>query len=67
MQNERKPTTVSKTKQVGEAKPLWGWVERAAWTGRMLKALETGVKGFHERGLFSLHAASVSAIQSSRR
>jgi RNA-directed DNA polymerase len=45
MQRERKPTTVSKTKQVGETKSRWEWVERSVWTQRMLKALETGVKG----------------------
>lgn len=45
MQNERKPTAVSETKHVGEADSRWEWVERSVWTERMLKALETGVKG----------------------
>lgn len=45
MENEEKPVAVSKTKQAGEAGSRWDWVERAAWTERMLKALETGVKG----------------------
>lgn len=45
MQDEKKPATVSGTKRVGEAKSRWGWVERSVWTERMLKALETGVKG----------------------
>lgn len=36
---------MSETKQAGEAGSRWDWVERAVWTERMLKALETGVKG----------------------
>ena len=36
---------MSETKQVGETKSRWDWVEREVWTERMLKALETGVKG----------------------
>lgn len=45
MRNERKPAEVSETKQAGEALARWAWVERSVWTERMLKALETGVKG----------------------
>ena len=45
MQSERKPATVPEAKQAGEAESRWAWVERAVWTERMLKALETGVKG----------------------
>lgn len=33
------------SKQAGEARSRWGWVEPAVWTDRMLAALETGVKG----------------------
>ena len=36
-----KPTT----KQAGEIKVRWAWVEPAVWTARMLAALEQGVKG----------------------
>ncbi len=45
MPNESRPVTVPKAKQTGEAEDRWSWVERAVWTERMLKALETGVKG----------------------
>jgi RNA-directed DNA polymerase len=44
--HEERPTRVPETaKQVGEPRNRWDWVERAAWTERMLAALETGVKG----------------------
>ncbi len=43
--NEERPATVPEAKQAGEAENRWCWVERAVWTERMLKALETGVKG----------------------
>jgi len=36
---------VQKLEQDGEAPARWAWVERAVWTERMLKALETGVRG----------------------
>ncbi len=47
---EEKPAGVSDakapTKQAGEARTAdWGWVERSAWTKRMLDALDKGVKG----------------------
>lgn len=45
MRSDEPPTEVSETKQVGEAESRWDWVERGVWTERMLKALETGVKG----------------------
>jgi len=44
--NEYTPSAVPATAtQDGEAQSRWGWVERAAWTDRMLTALEQGVKG----------------------
>ena len=43
--NEGKPAAVPKAKRVGDTEDRWDWVERAVWTERMLKALETGVKG----------------------
>ena len=42
------PSEVSRaggTKQEGEIRARWAWVEAAVWTERMLKALEDGVKG----------------------
>lgn len=47
MSNEKRPAPVPPgAKQAGEAPPSeWKWVERSAWTERMLKALENGVKG----------------------
>jgi RNA-directed DNA polymerase len=33
------------SKQVGDIRPRWGWVEPVVWTDRMLAALENGVKG----------------------
>ena len=43
---QAKPATVSETaKQAGETLARWAWVEAAAWTERMLMALENGVKG----------------------
>ena len=43
---EQQPTAVSEaTKQVGEIRARWAWVEPAVWTERMLTALEVGVKG----------------------
>ena len=44
-QKESKPARVSETKQAGEIRDRWSWVEPAAWTERMLTALEDGVKG----------------------
>ena len=32
-------------KQTGEARGRWSWAEPSVWTGRMLRALEEGVKG----------------------
>lgn len=34
-----------RSKQAGETRPRWGWVEPSVWTKRMLTALEQGVKG----------------------
>jgi RNA-directed DNA polymerase len=43
---ETKPARVSKvTKQAGEIRARWAWVEPEVWTERMLTALEQGVKG----------------------
>lgn len=43
---ERQPAAVSEaTKQAGEIRARWAWVEPAVWTERMLTALEQGVKG----------------------
>jgi RNA-directed DNA polymerase len=46
--NEEKPPLVSReteAKQEGELLHYWGWTEHSVWTKRMLKALETGVRG----------------------
>lgn len=48
MPDEANPAGVQDTyaKQAGEAcVGKWDWVERSVWTGRMLEALEKGVKG----------------------
>ena len=43
---EAKPARVSATtKQAGEIRARWAWVEPEVWTERMLTALEQGVKG----------------------
>ena len=43
---EHKPSPVpSRAKQGGETPTRWAWVEPAAWTTRMLAALDKGVKG----------------------
>jgi len=43
---EEKPAAVSETtKQAGEIRARWAWVEPTVWTERMLTALEKGVKG----------------------
>jgi RNA-directed DNA polymerase len=43
---EPQPTAGSgATKQVGETRARWAWVEPAVWTERMLTALQEGVKG----------------------
>ena len=42
---DQEPPGVRKLEQDGEICARWGWVERAVWTERMLKALETGVRG----------------------
>jgi len=40
------PASVSgTTKQAGDIRSRWDWVEASVWTDRMLTALETGVKG----------------------
>ena len=43
--NDQEPSAVRELKQDGQTTARWGWVERAVWTERMLKALETGVRG----------------------
>lgn len=42
---DQEPSRVRKLQQDGEISARWGWVEREVWTERMLKALETGVRG----------------------
>ena len=43
---EDKPAAVLReTKQAGEIRARWAWVEPSVWTERMLTALEEGVKG----------------------
>src|SRR5881396_1607908 len=43
---EEKPEIVSEeSKQSGETRAHWEWVEASVWTERMLTALEEGVKG----------------------
>jgi RNA-directed DNA polymerase len=44
-QREIEPARVSETKQAGDIRARWGWVEATVWTERMLTALEEGVKG----------------------
>jgi len=43
--SDQEPSGVRELKQDGKTAARWGWVERAVWTERMLKALETGVRG----------------------
>lgn len=43
---EAQPVAVTeRSKQAGDVRERWSWAEPAAWTDRMLTALETGVKG----------------------
>ena len=45
-EKEDQPAAVSEeTKQAGEIRARWAWVEPSVWTERMLTALEQGVKG----------------------
>ena len=45
-EKEDRPAAVSEaTKQAGEIRARWAWVEPSVWTARMLTALEEGVKG----------------------
>ena len=45
-QTEEKPATVSgSSRQAGEIRARWSWVEPSVWTERMLTALDKGVKG----------------------
>lgn len=45
-QAEKKPAEVCEdTKQAGDIRSRWAWVEPSVWTDRMLIALEEGVKG----------------------
>ena len=41
----RPPEVAERSKQGGDIRARWTWVERSVWTERMLTALETGVKG----------------------
>lgn len=36
---------LAQAKQAGEIRSRWDWVQPSVWTGRMLTALEVGVKG----------------------
>lgn len=46
MLDEMPPAPVpAMTKQAGEIRARWPWVEQTVWTDRMLEALEKGVKG----------------------
>ena len=81
MKQQQLPSIVPGTaKQDGEAavSQRWSWVEAAAWTPRMLHALEQGVKGgvwknhqrwpnvfFREHGLFSMAGEHARLVQSS--
>ena len=44
---ESKPASVTPmgSRQAGDIRSRWCWVEPAVWTDRMLAALKTGVKG----------------------
>jgi RNA-directed DNA polymerase len=44
-QSETEPARVSETKQAGDIRARWAWVEATVWTERMLTALDEGVKG----------------------
>lgn len=45
-EKEKEPAAVlQETKQAGEIRARWAWVEPSVWTERMLTALEEGVKG----------------------
>lgn len=45
-QKEEEPAGVLETtKQAGDIRARWAWVEPSVWTERMLTALETGVQG----------------------
>lgn len=43
--NDQQPNRVQQLEPGGKIQTRWGWVERAVWNERMLKALETGVRG----------------------
>ncbi len=61
---ESKPAGVSEgTKQVGEVRERWSWVEPEVWTDRMLTALDNGVKGGQWFSLIDkVYAASTLAL-----
>lgn len=70
MPKEERPAEVPATATpAGTVRDRWSWTEPAAWTERMLTALETGVKGnvwfslidkvFAERNLRGLHESAV--------
>lgn len=42
---DQQPPRVRKLEQGGKTPGRWDWVERTAWSERMLEALETGVRG----------------------
>ena len=39
------PKLAPKPQEGGDIRSRWEWVEPAAWTERMLAALETGIEG----------------------
>jgi len=43
--DERPETLLETTKQAGDIRARWAWVEPTVWTERMLTTLEEGVKG----------------------
>jgi RNA-directed DNA polymerase len=49
---DQEPSRVRKLQQDGQIAARWGWVEQEVWTERMLKALETGVRGGKWHSLF---------------
>ena len=74
MTHEQPPSEVpreSEDKQGGDIWDRWSWVSRAAWSSRMLAALENGVRGgirwknayLDDLGLLNQTAAQARARQ----